>query len=393
MADTSSSAADATAPSTAVVIAAGGSAKRKAAAKRKEAKRAATSAIIDGLVPDTIYHAITFLGIPDFLACLRVTREFRDCARLRPGSKRDSPWRSALAALDDINRFDTCEACEKKACRNPACDNELAWRGDVAEAAADAAPRTRISFRRSDPRRRPTFTEQEPLASLRQMVRFTRACVRRLSDHAMAGVDRCLANKSTWCGEYDMEQAADDKERKFFSEMNSLCSARSGVLHELAQLNVSRREFFSDDARGAMYWFLRDMSQEDADAQNGGVIGIDMAWGSSLRDETSSYVSAPFGLTFDDEITFDAAPELSSATAGSDEHIEFMIDLALSESEKRLVAIFGEEQFERDFDVVARFSERWPSIKKRLHELDLEDEELLDRLVEEELRRERDREA
>ena len=372
----SSSSSSAAAPSTAVVAAAaagaaagaagGGSAKRKAAAKRQ-----APSATIEGLAPDTICHAITFLGIPDFLACLRVTREFRDCARLRHGSKRNSLWRLALTALDDINRFDLCETCDEKACRDPACYNELAWRGDAAEAAADAAPRTSISFRRSDPRRRPTFAAQEPLTSLRQMVRFTRACVRRLSDHAMAGVDRCLADESTWEGEYDMEQASDDKERKFFSEMNSLCPARKGVLHELAQLIVSRREFFSDNA-WAMHWFLCDMSQEDADAQNGGVIGIDMAWGSSLRDETSAYVNAPFGIG--DGSTSDVALELASATAGSDEHIEYVLDLARSAAEERLVANFGEEQFERDFDVMARFNERWPSIKERLHELDLEEE-------------------
>ena len=198
------------------------------------------------------------------------------------------------------------------------------------------------------------------------MVRFTRACVRRLSDHAMAGVDKCLAGESTWTGGYDVEQALDDKERKFFSEMDGLCPARYSVLHELAQLNVSRHEFFNDDGRMALYWFLRDH------VNNVGIIEVNAAWGSSLRNSTAWHIYSPFGI--DAGSTFVAHPELASATAGSDEHIEFMLKADYSKAEERLIAIFGKEQFERDFDVMARFNERWPSIKARLHELDLEAE-------------------
>jgi hypothetical protein len=145
------------------------------------------------IVPDTIYHAICFLGIADFLACLRVSHEFRGCARLRIGSKRNDLWRMAAEVFERANSFDVCSSCETKLCRSPKCSGEgrfscnWAWKGDAAEAAADAAPWARNSFLRTDPRRRPAYAEQQPLVRLRQMVRFSRACVRRLRDYSMRG--------------------------------------------------------------------------------------------------------------------------------------------------------------------------------------------------------------
>ena len=97
----------------------------------------------------------------------------------------------AAEALESENAWDVCDYCNGKSCRDEACGSIglRSLMGDATDAAADEddPPFNPIfgvpSFKQTDPRLKPTYAAQPPLVRLREMVQFTRACVRRLRRH------------------------------------------------------------------------------------------------------------------------------------------------------------------------------------------------------------------
>ena len=359
-------------------------------------------------------HPLTFLGVPDWLRCLRVTKEFRLCARVR------TPWAMAAAALEELNQFDACSYCDKKhSCkgrdgRKDGCDcdvergrkaDEVAahkrsssrlalvgcgplqvsaappadaegvegiggfergetdsdwpWQGDEAEAAANAAPPVgESSFARKDPRRRPGYLAQPALARLQQMTAFTRACVRRLADYAEENIENMLATGETsWDGFYDVQDAEDDAEKAFYYELNCLSPVRSGIMHELAQLVVARNELFDGAQYQHIYLFRGDFDGRLMPNET-----------TTLRMERDVVISSPFGFG-DMGVKGKASHGLEGVLPGSDEHLKWLLDWGY-EAEARLLDVFGWEQYERDFDVFGRIVAHMPKILEQLHEIE-----------------------
>lgn len=263
---------------------------------------------------------ISYLGLPDFLACLRVSREFRTCALyVRP-----SAFAVAAAALEEVNSFDVCTYCNERRCRKAACAEDCSWRwaGDAAEAAANAGAWRPDSLLRSDPRRRPAYAAQPPQVRLREMVRFTRACVLRLRRHFVRQAELIAGHHA-------------DKGHK-----------RAWIVGEVAKLSASREDLFLCDS--SVYWFRHDECEGEIFEQ----------LGSSLEMAMDEMQQAAYFLD-GDERAGKELPAMVGVVPGSDQHIESMLQPTLRAEEARLVAVFGEAVFERDYCIMAAARGAW----------------------------------
>lgn len=182
---------------------------------------------------------------------------------------------------------------------------------------------------RVDPRIQPTYAVLPPFERCRLLLPFVQLCVERLREHfSLRSAAQVASDDWMGCGNaWSLNDPgnAESAPEEAHEEALWICHGSSRVVGEsvhgskrwcllttLAEMDVASYDL---SCESGPYWFRDDCSQAHADQYNGGVIHIDIAMGSSLRDAVAGE-----GTIFDHE-AFGAGGRWAGMQPGSDEHI------------------------------------------------------------------------
>ena len=351
------------------------------------------SVMLTILLPDTIGHFVQFLNVPEYLSISKVNSELQDIASLHP------PWAMALKVLDQANGFNMCSYCEKINCSACKTETEWAWKGDAEEEALAEGPSTRHSFFRTDPRRNPTYSTQSVLKQLQLLTQFTKNAASRLyKDLEHQILDALEGNGSQTGGDelywVTQERLGDDYIRvKAFYDAFRLCS-KPGLLNRVsdkmictfiwnsgrapsktemergsARLNIMWALIFSSVAAEELYsgryiyWHSDSYTQESIDTwfDRDRITDVHPAYGTSLREARNQYLEGLFNISH-----FGNGDSLSG-TPGDNNHLEHMLNLTLEgEHQEKMIAMFGVDIYENNFDVHGPLRQKWNEIMNTL---------------------------